>query len=99
MSEKLSVLLANKPGETSIRIDAEVLESGDVQVTGHDVGKAPRTFFGDSDYKYWLTVPADEKDRLVLALLETLYKGDSEAVSKLHKVLESKAILHSFNNY
>jgi hypothetical protein len=34
-------------------------EGGALQFAVQDVGDAPREFFGDSDYEFWLTVPAD----------------------------------------
>jgi len=48
-----SVSLYEQRGETSRFIDASINEDGDLVVSGQDVGKAPREFWGDADYKYW----------------------------------------------
>ena len=71
MSEKpdrnpLKTKLCEIRGETSTFIDAEILENGDLQLSGQDVGKLPEEQFGDSDYEYWVTVPKEHKDRLLL---------------------------------
>jgi len=91
-TEPHRIVLVEQPGETSIHISAEIGQEGDLQLSGHDIGKVPREIFGDSDYEYWLTVPAAQKDRLLLALLEALYQGDACAVSKLRKMLVAKKI-------
>jgi hypothetical protein len=91
-TEKNHIVLVEQPGETSIRISAAVLENGDLQLSGQDVGKAPLEIFGDSDYEYWLTVPAAQKDPLLLALLESLHKGDPYVVSKMKAMLAAKNI-------
>jgi hypothetical protein len=90
--ETHKIVLVEQPGETSIRISAEIQKNGDLQLSGQDLGKAPREIFGDSDHEYWLTVPAAQKDLLLLALLESLYKGDACAVSKLREMLVAKKI-------
>ena len=97
MSEPVN--LVNTTGSTSIHIDVCVDENGDLQFSGQDIGQAPREIFGDSDYEYWLTVPAAEKDRLLLALLEGHYAGDPLVISALRKIMESKNVPHNFNSY
>ena len=97
MSE--TVKLVNQSGPTSIHIDARIEESGDLVISGQDIGDAPEEFFGDLDYEYWLTVPAAEKDRLLLALIETQYAGDVSVVSKLRELMEEKSIPCKFHSY
>ena len=86
-------------GKTSIYIDAEIKGTGDLQLSGQDVGEAPRKFFGDSDYEYWLTVSKEHKDDVLLLLLEKLYGGNSSAVSKFRGLLESRGIPCEFHSY
>ena len=69
------VKLVRIGGDTSIYIDVCINEKGDLLFSGQDIGDAPEEIFGDSDYEYWLTVPASEKDRLLLALIEKHYAG------------------------
>ena len=93
------VKLVNQGGSTSIHIDARIEESGDLVISGQDIGDAPEEFFGDLDYEYWLTVPAAEKDRLLLALIETQYAGDLSVVSKLRDLMEEKRIPCKFHSH
>ncbi len=61
--------LLEERGKTSIFIDAELKDNGDLQLSGHDLGEAPREYFGDDDYEYWRTVPRDYKDDVLLVLI------------------------------
>ncbi len=93
------IRLCEVRGETSIFIDAEITKQGNLLVSGQDVGEAPRRFWGDADYEYWLQVPAAEKDRVLLALLEACYEGDTQVVSKLRDVLTAAGIPHTFDSW
>jgi hypothetical protein len=90
------IVLVEQSGETSIHISAEIRKNGDLQLSGQDVGKAPLEISDDSDYEYWLTVPAAQKDLLLLALLESLYKGDAGVISKMRDMLAAKKYPVSF---
>ena len=93
------IKLCESRGETSIFIDAEIKGTGDLQLSGQDVGEAPRKFFGDSDYEYWLTVSKEHKDDVLLLLIEKLYGGNSSAVSEFKRLLESRGIPCEFHSY
>jgi len=93
------IKLVSQGGSTSIHIDMRIDENGNLLFSGQDIGSAPEEIFGDSDYEYWLTVPAAEKDRLLLALLEKHYAGDAMIISTLREFMESKQIPCSFNSF
>ena len=93
------IKLVSQGGSTSIHIDMRIDENGNLLFSGQDIGSAPEEIFGDSDYEYWLTVPAAEKDRLLLALLEKHYAGDALVISTLRKFMESKQIPCSFYSF
>jgi hypothetical protein len=84
------IRLVSQGGSTSIHIDVRIDENGDLLFSGQDIGNAPEEVFGDSDYEYWLTVPAAEKDKLLLALIERHYAGDAAVISMLRELMESK---------
>ncbi len=86
------VTLVEIRGETSIFIHAEIDENGNLVISGQDVGRAPKEFWGDSDYEYWVVVPPEGKDKLLLALIERLYKDDLGVVSKFRDLLSEKGI-------
>ena len=93
------IKLVSQGGSTSIHIDVRITEEGDLLFSGQDIGEIPEQFFGDSDYEYWLTVPASEKDRLLLALLEKHYAGDACVISTLRELMESKGIPYNFHSH
>jgi len=98
-TKPLSIRLCAHRGPISIFIDAAILDNGDLQLSGVDVAEPPLEIFGDSDYEYWVTVPREHKDRLLLELLRQLYQGDCSADGKLTAILEAKGIPHKFDNY
>ncbi len=91
--------LVRVEGETSIYIDVEITEGGDLLFSGQDLGSAPSEFFGDSDYEYWLHIKAADKDQVLLSLIEKLYSGNSKLVSELMKYLKLKDIPFEFQSY
>ena len=60
-------LVAEK-GVTSVYINVEINEGGDLVFSGQDIGEASQNTFGDSDYEYWLTIKSADKPRLLYLL-------------------------------
>ena len=90
------IKLVSQGGSTSIHIDVRIEKNGDLLFSGQDIGDAPEEIFGDLDYEYWLTVPAAEKDKLLLALIEKHYAGNSTVISEMREFMESKQISCAF---
>jgi len=86
-------------GETSIFIDVEIDEDGAVSFSGQDVGKAPMEFWGDSDYEYWILVHKEQKDRLLLSLIEKMFGGSSQAFSKFREFLLEREIPYEYGSW
>ena len=86
-------------GETSVFIEAEITERGEIQLSGQDVGKAPKEFWGDADYEYWVLVAAEHKDRVLLALLKEVYRGNPRAVSDFRQFLDGEGIPSTFHSW
>jgi len=76
--EKKVSLVASR-GETSVFIDAEIDEQENLVISGQDIGKAPKEWFGHDDYEYWLVVAASEKDRVLSLLLGQAAGGEQLA--------------------
>ena len=72
---------------------------GELVVFGQDVGKAPREFWGDGDYEFWVTVPSEYKDAVLLALIERLYSGNPSAVDEFRGFLEAQGIDFEFRSW
>ena len=94
-----SVSLYEQRGETSRFIDAEINKDGDLVVSGQDVGKAPREFWGDADYEFWVFVRGEHKDDVLLALIEKLYSGSGSAVTDFREFLKSRGIPNEFDTW
>jgi hypothetical protein len=86
MSEKRVQITARR-GETFIFVDTEITAEDVLQFSGQDTGQAPKEYWGDDDYEYWFLIPAEQKDRVLLALLEELYQGNPRAVSEFQSFL------------
>ena len=97
--EPLRVKLVEYRGSTSVFIDAEIDEEGRFVISGQDIGDAPEKQFGDSDYEYVVVVPQDQKDRVLLALMEKFYGGDTKVVSAFMDLLKSKGIQYEFGSW
>jgi len=93
------VRLYERRGETSVFIDIEIKDTGEVLMSGQDLGKAPEEFWGDSDYEYWLYVNQDQKDLLLLSLIKKLFGGSSEAFSKFREFLIEYNIPYQFDSW
>ena len=93
------VNLVQVKGPTSIYIDVEITDEGDLLFSGQDIGKAPEEFFGDSDYEYWLLVKAAQKDQLLLAPIERFYSGNTRVISELREFLNARGIANEFDSY
>ena len=91
--------LVSIQGETSVNIQVRINDEGDLVFEGQDLGKLPEEIFKDSDYEYWLTVKASEKDRVLLALIEKLYKGNELVITEFMKFLDDQGIESEFLSY
>ena len=78
--------IAERRGDAADYVHAAIAEDGRVQVV--------RNSFGPGDYETEVTAAVDEKDkdRLLLALLEELFRGNTGAVEAFGDLARSKEI-------
>ena len=69
------VQLLEERGPTSRFIHARIEDNGNLVVEGQDVGETPQKWFDDEDYEFWVTVRPEDKDAVILALIERLFGG------------------------
>jgi hypothetical protein len=90
-------------------------ESGDLQLSVQDVGEAPRQFWGDSDYEWWVTVKAQQVPRLLellrgesstaptaddlLALIGRNFGGHASGPSEFPEWLKRNRVPYEFFSY
>ena len=79
-----------------IYIDLVAMSDGSVVIAGQDLGTSVDD---DSDYEYWLTIPAEARDELLFALILDRLKGDPTAVSTFKAWLAERSIANSFHSF
>jgi hypothetical protein len=100
---KLKLIESRHEG-LSVFLDAKINEQGDLELEGQDVGASVEAHWGDSDYEYWVVVPKDYKDTVLLWLLKERFdaapspapfKNDCEFM----EWLKAKSIPYQFSSY
>ncbi len=89
-SKRVQLLEQREP--TSRFIHARIEDDGDLVVEGQDVGEAPLKWFDDEDYEFIVTVGAEDKDAVILALIEKQFGGRFSAVDEFREFLKEKGI-------
>lgn len=93
------VKLFEDRGSTSRFVYAEILDTGDLVISAQDVGEAPEWFFGDSDYEWWVYVKANDKDWVLLSLIERVFGGRFHASDEFREWLKEVGIPYKFDSY
>lgn len=76
-------------------LDALIDDEGKLVIEGYDIGESVKEFWGDSDYEYWLRVPQEWKDTVLLLLIKERFGLSSD----FKKWLEDKEIPHKFESW
>lgn len=80
-------------GDTHVHLSLEVSgETGALVLSGQDLGSAPEAVFGEREHEYFVTVKAEHKDALLLALLGERLAGDPRAATKLSELLQAHGV-------
>lgn len=82
--------------EPAGRILEVAISGGNLVLSGYDFGEIVESVSGDYDYEYWVTVPKEQKDRLILALMKQVFGGNGSAEMAFRKFLEANGIPCSF---
>lgn len=94
------ITIVDTKGETSVHIELRVApDTGALLLEGQDLGATPKQSFGESEYEYFLTVNADQKDRLLLELLAEKLHGDETARTTLAAWLDSHGIPYELGSW
>ena len=74
---------------------AKINESGDLVLDGCDAGSEIERRFGDWDYEYWLTIPKEYRNTVLLHLIKDRFSS----VHDLEVWLKERSIPAEFNSY
>ncbi len=99
MNDRPTRQLYEQRGKTSRFIHATVEPNGDLVLSGQDLGDGPQQFWGDDEYEFWVTVSAEHKDAVLLALLEARFGGDPAAVDTFRAFLTEYGIPGKFETW
>ena len=90
MAKQNVTLCEVKLERVSIYVDASLV-GGELHISGQDIGEAAEEFWGDSDYEYWLTLPA--KDTKKFFKLICADSPGKDPLIVLQKSFTGKALL------
>ena len=74
-----------------VAITLSLQDNGSVQLYEQDLSPSA-SVFGSDEVERWLTIKPEGKDRLILALLQQAYQGDSHTFSKLRDLFDKHKI-------
>ena len=66
-------LVQRETAEVSVNLTAEVNSEGELVLSGQDLGPFVEKMMGDMDYEYWTTVASDQKQKVLVLLLQDAF--------------------------
>jgi hypothetical protein len=99
MTEDCSAELFREEGDPFRSIRLCVHPDGSVKLDAQDMGKAVKEIWGDSDYEFWVDVPATAIHKLVFSLLREKYSGRSGAVDEFCAFCKSEGVEHQWQSW
>lgn len=86
-----------KPSFRSIYLT--INHKGDIKLDCQDINKVVQEMWGDSDYEFWVDVPATDSRKLLFALLREKYKGSDSAVDDFKDFCVKNNISHKWDSW
>ena len=77
-------------------IDFYIAGNGQLIMYKQDLGVGPKSAFGSSEYETWTMVEPEQKDVLIIALMEKAFGGDSFAMDEFRSFLSEHEIEWDF---
>jgi hypothetical protein len=99
MTETRSAELYRQEGAEYRSIRLTVHPDGSVRLDAHDMGKLTEEMWGDTDYEFWVDVPATALSKLVFALIREKYAGRSGAVDEFRAFCQKEEIAHEWDSW
>ena len=99
MTETYSAEVFRKEGDPFRSVNLSINADGSVRLEAQDMGTRVEEIWGDSDYEFWVDVPATALCKLVFALLREKYAGRDKAVDELTAFCKREGIEHKWGSY
>ena len=81
----------------SVRLALET--NGDIVIDTQDIGPTAKRMFGDSDYEFWLKIPASSASALAHALVRKIHEGNLSAADDLKAFCAANDIPFEFTTW
>lgn len=99
MTETHSTELYRQEGDNFRSVRLSVDADGSVNLETQDMGTLVKEIWGDSDYEFWIDVPATALPKLAFALLREKYAGRDKAVDEFRVFCKRENIEHTGGSY
>jgi hypothetical protein len=99
MTEPYFAEIYRQEGDSFRSVRVSVNDDGSVRLDAQDMGKQVEDVWGDSDYEFWVDVPATALPKLAFALLREKYAGRSGAVDEFRAFCKREDIEHKWDSY
>ncbi len=98
-TETYSIEVYRQEGDPFRSVRLSVNADGSVRFDAQDMGKQVEEVWGDSDYEFWVDVPATALRKLVFALLREKYAGRARAVDEFTAFCKREEIEHKWDSW
>ena len=99
MNETYSAEIYRQEGAEFRSVRLSVRVDGSLRLDAQDMGKFVEETWGDSDYEFWVDVPASALPKLVFALLREKYSARSGAVDEFREFCKKEGIEHEWDSW
>jgi len=99
MFERYHTELYRQDGTMARSVRLTVKPDGSIKIDAQDTGKYVEGTWGDSDYEFWVDVPAGALAKLAFALLRDRYAGHAGAVDAFRDFCKKEQIDHKWGSW
>ena len=99
MYERYYNELYRQEGANARSVRLTVKPDGAVLMDAQDTGEYVERIWGDSDYEFWVDVPATALAKLAFALLRDRYAGRAGAVDEFREFCKKEQIDHKWDSW
>lgn len=99
MNERYFAELYRQDGKNTRSVRLTVKPDGAVSISTQDTGEYVERIWGDSDYEFWIDIPASALAKHVFALLRDRYADQTGAVDDLRGFCKKEQIDHKWGSW
>jgi hypothetical protein len=92
-------LLDTERGGVSMHARVAITETGDLELEEQDIGEELERYFGRDEVESWITVSAEDKDKVLLLLMQEVFASDEPPGARFREWLEQREVPYRFSVY